>query len=148
MKRSDEEYRVMISGYLDDELNAADRAEFEEHLADCPKCQRELDTMRRLFCGTSSAFGAGDLSEADWDAFLENVYNRLERKTGWVVFVFGVLALALFGSYLFVMEPWTSALVKLLLATPVVGFAILFVSVLRQRLENLKTDRYTREIHR
>jgi len=110
--------------------------------------QRELDTMRMLFCGTSAAFGAEDLPEEQWDAFLENVYNRLERKTGWVVFVFGVLALTLFGSYVFVMEPWTSALVKLLLATPVVGFAILFVSVLRQRLENLKTDRYSREIHR
>lgn len=148
MKRSDEEYRVLISGYLDGELEPEDRADLEHHLETCPRCRRELDSMRCIFCGTSAAFGTDPVPEETWDEFLENVYNRLERKTGWVVFVFGALALTLFGIYVFLMEPWTSALVKLLLATPVVGLAILFVSVLRQRLENLKTDRYTREIHR
>lgn len=148
MKRSDEEYRVLISGYLDGELDPADRADLERHLETCPRCRRELDSMRCIFCGTSAAFGADSVPEETWDEFLDNVYNRLERKTGWVVFVFGALALTLFGIYVFVMEPWTSALVKLLLATPVVGLAILFVSVLRQRLETIKTDRYTREIHR
>ncbi len=148
MSRPDEEYRVLISGYLDNELEPEVRAELEAHLEECPRCQRELDTMKRLFWGTSAAFAADDLPQETWDEFLDNVYNRLERKTGWVVFVFGVLCLALFGAYVFLMEPWTSALVKLMVATPVAGLAILFVSVLRQRLENLKTDRYTREIHR
>ena len=148
MSRSDEEYRVLISGYLDNELEPGVRAELEAHLEECPKCQRELDTLRRIFWGTSAAFAAGDLPQETWDEFLDNVYNRLERKTGWVVFVFGALGLALFGAYVFLMEPWTSALVKVLVATPIAGLAILFVSVLRQRLENLKTDRYTREIHR
>jgi len=148
MSRPDEEYRVLISGYLDDELESEVRAELEAHLEECPKCQRELDTMKRLFWGTSAAFAADDLPQETWDEFLDNVYNRLERKTGWVVFVFGVLCLTLFGTYVFLMEPWTSALIKLLVATPVAGLAILFVSVLRQRLENLKSDRYTKEIHR
>jgi predicted anti-sigma-YlaC factor YlaD len=148
MSRPDEEYRILISGYLDDELEPEIRAELEAHLEDCPKCRREFDTMKRLFWGTSAAVAADDLPEETWDEFLDNVYNRLERKTGWVVFVFGVLCLTLFGTYVFLMEPWTSALIKLMVATPVAGLAILFVSVLRQRLENLKTDRYTREIHR
>ena len=148
MSRTDEEFRVLISGYLDNELSPEVRAELEAHLEECPKCQRELDSMKRLFWGTSAAFAADDLPQETWDEFLDNVYNRLERKTGWVVFVFGVLGLALFGAYVFVMEPWTSAVFKLMVATPVAGLAILFVSVLRQRLENLKTDRYTKEIHR
>lgn len=148
MSRSDEEYRVLISGYLDNELEPELRVELENHLEECPRCQRELDSMRRLFWGTSAAFAAGSLPQETWDEFLDNVYNRLERKTGWVVFVFGALALALFGGYVFVMEPWTSALIKVLVAAPVAGLAILFVSVLRQRLENLKTDRYSKEIHR
>lgn len=148
MSRSDDEFRVLISGYLDNELEPEVRAELEAHLKGCPKCQRELDTMRRLCWGTSAAFAGDEPPQETWDEFLDNVYNRLERKTGWVVFVFGALCLTLFGTYVFVMEPWTSALVKVLVATPIAGLAILFVSVLRQRLEHLKTDRYTREIHR
>ena len=148
MSRCDEEYRILISGYLDDELDPEQRADLESHLEGCPVCRRELNSMRRLFRGTSVAFAAEALPPEDWDKFLDNVYNRLERKTGWMVLVFGALCLALFGTYVFVMEPWTSALLKVLLAAPVAGLGILFVSVLRQRMEGVKSDRYTKEIHR
>lgn len=148
MKRCEEDYKVLISGYLDGELAPEEKRDLEDHLAGCPACQRELDAMRRLFWGTSAAFEGGDISEETWDRFLENVYNRLERRTGWALFIFGVCCLALYGFYAFIMEPWTSAAVKVLLAIPIAGLAVLFVSVLRQRLESIKTDRYTREIHR
>lgn len=49
---------------------------------------------------------------------------------------------------LFVTLPWASAPVKLLLALPAVGLAILFVSVLRERLAAIKHDRYSREVQR
>lgn len=148
MNRCEEHYRVLISGYLDGELAPADRADLEAHLEGCPACQRELDTMRRLFWGTTSAFALDEVSEKTWDDFLENVYNRIERRTGWIIFIAGMVLLSLFSLYMFVMEPWTSALWKVLLATPVAGLAILFVSVLRQRLEDMKTDRYSKEVHR
>ena len=148
MKRCDDHYRVMISGYLDGELDPEQHADLEAHLAACPPCQRELDEMRRICWGTTSAFAATDVPDAAWDDFLDNVYNRLERGTGWAVFLIGAVCLVLFGIYVFIREPWTSALVKVLFATPVAGLAILFVSVLRQRLENVRTDRYTREVHR
>ncbi len=104
--------------------------------------------MKRLVVGTAAALAPDDPPEEVWDTFLDRVYNRLERKTGWVVFVVGALALTVFGIVLFVTQPWASALTKLLLAVPVVGLAILFVSVLRQRLEVAKTDRYTKEVIR
>jgi hypothetical protein len=148
MSRCEEHYRVLISGYLDGELSPADLEELEAHLAQCATCQREVDVMRRLFWGTTSAFAVRDLSEETWDRFMDNVYNRLERRAGWTIFLLGLAGLSLFGSYTFFMEPWTSALVKVLIATPIAGLAILFISVLRQRLESAKTDRYSREVHR
>lgn len=36
-----------LSAYLDDQLPPAERAEIEVHLADCPSCQAELETLRR-----------------------------------------------------------------------------------------------------
>lgn len=148
MSRCEDHYRVLISGYLDGELNAEDKKELEVHLNGCASCQREMDVMRRLFWGTASAFAVSDLPEETWDRFMDNVYNRLERRTGWTIFLIGALCLLVFGMYTFFMEPWTSALVKVVIATPVAGLAILFVSVLRQRLEAAKTDRYSKEVHR
>lgn len=148
MNRCEEHYRVLISGFLDGELEPQERDDLEAHLQACPTCQREVDTMRRLFWGTTSAFAVNEIPETAWDEFLENVYNRIERRTGWIIFIFGAVLLALFSIYAFIMEPWTSALWKVLLATPVAGLAILFVSVLRQRLEDMKTDRYSKEVHR
>lgn len=148
MSRCEKHYRVLISGLLDGELDGDQRAELDEHLASCSGCQRELDSLRCLFSGTGAAFGGEGPPDEVWDTFLDDVYNRLERKTGWVLLVFGLLVLGAFGTYAFIVEPWGSALIKILIATPTVGLLLLFVSVLRQRLESVKTDRYTREVHR
>ena len=148
MNRCEEHYRVLLSGLLDGELDEEQQSELDEHLETCSGCSRELDSLRCIFIGTAEAFGADDLSEETWDTFLDSVYNRMERNTGWAVLLVGLLCLTLFGTYSFVAEPWGSALIKTLVATPIVGLIVLFVSVLRQRLESIKTDRYTREVHR
>ena len=148
MNRCEEHYRVLISGLLDGELDAEQQTDLDTHLATCADCQRELNSMRRLLTGTADAFGGDEPPEEVWDTFLENVYNRAERKTGWMLLIAGLLCLSAFGTYSFIAEPWGSALIKTLVASPVIGLVVLFVSVLRQRLENLKTDRYTKEVHR
>ena len=148
MNRCEEHYRLLISGMLDGELNAEQQDDLDKHLETCTDCQREVGGMRLLFSGTTEAFGGEEPPQELWDTFLDNVYNRMERKTGWTLLIVGVLCLTIFGTYTFIAEPWGSALVKTLVATPVVGLGVLFVSVLRQRVENIKTDRYTKEIHR
>lgn len=148
MSRCEEHYRVLISGLIDGELDAEQQADLDAHLTTCASCQRELDSLRRLFCGTGEAFAADEPPDEEWDRFLEDVYNRLERRTGWLLLLAGLVLLGLFGTYSFIMEPWGSALMKTLVATPVIGLTVLFISVLRQRLEGIKTDRYTKEVHR
>jgi len=148
MKPCEEHYRILISGLLDGELDAAQQADLHAHLETCPGCQRELDSLRCLFSGTAAAFGGEEPPEEIWDRFLDGVYNRLERKMGWAFLLAGAALLAAYGTYAFLAEPWGSALLKTLVAMPIIGLALLFVSVLRQRIESLKTDRYTREVHR
>jgi anti-sigma factor RsiW len=43
------ESKDWIDPYLDDELNPGELARFEEHLAECEVCQRELAQTRALF---------------------------------------------------------------------------------------------------
>lgn len=103
--------------------------------------------MRRLV-GAVSGLRVDSPPDEVWDTFLQGVYNRVERRTGWTIFILGAIALTLFGIYQFVVEPWGSALIKVLIAIPVVGLIIVFVSILRERLFVMKTDRYSREVQR
>jgi anti-sigma factor RsiW len=148
MSDTQAEFEVLLSGYLDGELDGEQRARFEALLEERPSRREEVESMRQLFVGTSALFAEARPPEEAWDTFLDDVYNRAERRVGWIVLVFGVIALALFGLYHFFTEPWGSALLKTLIATPVAGLSIVFVSVLRNRLHTLKTDRYSREVHR
>jgi len=143
-----EEQEALLSGYLDGELSPNQRQELEAMLAESPAMRRELEALERLKTGTDAACSLSDPPEEVWDRFLDTIYNRIERRTGWFVLVVGATALALYGITVFFVRPWVSVEVKLLLALPVVGLALLFISVLRQRLRARRTDRYTREIHR
>ena len=142
-----ESFQLLMSGYLDGELTTEDRARLEKHLASCWGCRQEFDKMRRLVTAASE-LRVDEPPEEVWETFMDGVYNRIERQTGWVLLVVGAAALALFGIYQFLSEPWGPALVKLLIATPVVGLAVVFISVLRERLFAAKTDRYSKEIQR
>jgi anti-sigma factor RsiW len=38
----------LVTDYLEGTLSEADRARFDEHLAECPMCRVHLDRMRRI----------------------------------------------------------------------------------------------------
>lgn len=142
-----EKFQPMISGLLDHELDEASTRMLEDHLKNCPKCRAELQKMERIVAATDRLRVQIPPDEV-WDSFLAGAYNRVERKTGWTAFIIGAVILAALGVWLFLAEPWASALVKLLVAIPVVGLLIIFVSVLRERLFLAKLDRYSKEIQR
>lgn len=148
MKESCEQYQHLISGLVDGELSGEDRRRVEEHLAACEACSREWLLMQRLAVGTRAALAAPSVPDEVWDGFVAGVYARVERRAGWLLLVAGAIALAAYGAFLFFTEPWTGALVKVLIATPVAGLTVLFISVLRQRLRSARTDRYSKEVFR
>ena len=147
MNKLCEDVQRMISGLLDEELTPEDLRRVEHHIAECPTCREELDNMK-LLVAAASGLEVKAPPEEVWDTFLNNVYNRIERKTGWLFFTIGMLVLAIYGSYHFIVDEWASAAEKTLIAAPIVGLAVLFVSVLRQRLFVRRTDRYSRDIKR
>lgn len=147
MAKDCEAFQPMMSAYLDGELSPAERTELEQHLASCEACKAEFEKMKR-FVNAASDLQVEAPAEEVWDRFLDGVYNRLERQTGWLIFIVGAVALTAYGVYVFVVEPWGSALVKLLIAAPVVGLVVVFASILRERLSVAKTDRYSKEIEK
>ena len=146
MAEPPEDFEPLISGYLDGELDTEQRAAFEARVQQDPALRRELEAMKRLYVGTAALCAVDEPPPEVWDRFLDGVYNRLERKTGWVVLLAGLALLLAYGVYAFVTTAWLTALIKVLIAIPVAGMAILFLSVLRQRIRAARTDRYTREV--
>ncbi len=137
----------LMSGYLDVELDAADRHRLETHVAGCAECRAELEAMTDLVDASNEL--AVDMPPDDvWDAFQDNVFARIERRTGWTLALAGLVVLAGFGLYYMVVLDWASPGIKLAVEIGLAGLVVLFFSVLRQRLVMRRHDRYSRDVRR
>lgn len=65
----------LVTDYLENELDAVDRAAVEEHLAACGHCTRYVRQVRRVLDLT-----AGDMPDPLPDATLEDLMARFRRR--------------------------------------------------------------------
>ena len=144
---SDPDLRVLLMGYLDGELEAADRTRVERALASDPDLKREYEEMRKLK-ELTAGFAVDERSDAELEMFWTGVYNRMERHTAWMLLLFGFTGVVAAGAYLFFTHPWPHWSVKLAGACGLVGTLLLLWSVWRERCRVLPHDRYHREVHR
>ena len=147
MDNTHEEMRTLMSGYLDDELDAEERKRFERYVSEHPEFKSELEEMKSL-TEAASEMNIEPVPDEIWDTFLDDVYRRLERRTGWTILISGVALLVGLGAYWFALAPWASPTVKVIAALPLSGLGLLFVSVLRERMFIIKTDKYSRDVRR
>lgn len=140
-----QDYKDSMMAYLDDELNDEQKRAFEVHLASCPKCTQELAEFRALKQITDGV----ELVEPEdrlWQQYWGGVYNRIERGIGWVVFSVASILLLIYGGFRaiesLIQDPTVGLLLKGGLLALLVGVAVLFVSILRERLYFWSKDRY------
>jgi len=140
-----QDYRDSMMAYLDHELSDEQLKAFEAHLASCPKCTQELEEFKKLKQITDDV----ELVEPEdrlWRHYWGGVYNRIERGIGWVVFSVAGILLLIYGGFTaienVITDPGISALLKVGLLALLVGLAILFVSVVRERIFFWSKDRY------
>jgi predicted anti-sigma-YlaC factor YlaD len=139
------DYKDLLMGYLDNELSDEQRNRFEEHLAGCPECAGELKEFQKLKAITDEV----TLVEPEdrlWQDYWSGIYNRIERSIGWVIFSVSAILLAIYGGFklieTIVTDAATGLLLKIGLLALIIGLAILFVSVLRERIYFWSRDRY------
>lgn len=140
-----DEYKDLMMGYLDNELTQQQREKFEEHIASHRECAAEFEEFKKLQQITDS-LSLAEPEDKIWDQYWSNTYNRLERGIGWVVFSVAAILLLIYGGFKLieqiVTDPTIGILLKGGLLLLIVGLAILFVSILRERLFIRKKDRY------
>jgi predicted anti-sigma-YlaC factor YlaD len=139
------DYKDLMMGYLDDELSEEQKKRFEKHLAGCPECAGELKEFQKLKAITDEV----TLVEPEdklWQDYWTGIYNRIERSIGWIIFSVSAILLAIYGGFMLIEKIITDAttglLLKIGLLALIIGLAILFVSVLRERIYFWSKDRY------
>jgi predicted anti-sigma-YlaC factor YlaD len=143
-------YKDLMMAYLDNEIDDEQRKAFEEHLASCTQCTKELKEFQKLKQLTDSVTLA-EPEDRIWQQYWGNVYNRVERGLGWIVFSISAILLTIYCGFelieKIIRDQTVGVLLKVALLALITGLAILFVSVLRERIYFWKKDRY-RDVRR
>ena len=139
------DYKDLMMGYLDDELSDEQKRRFEEHLAGCLECAGELEEFKRLKAITDEVTLV-EPEDRIWQDYWNGIYNRIERGIGWIIFSISAILLAIYGGFklieTIITDANTGMLLKIGLLALIVGLAILFMSVLRERIYFWQKDRY------
>ncbi len=140
-----ENYKDLMMGYLDGELDSQQKQTFETHIETCRDCRSELEEFRHLKQITDEVT-LREPEDKIWQQYWGNLYNRIERGIGWLLFSIAAVVLLIYGGFKLiegiVRDPSVGMLLKIGLLALLAGLAILFVSVLRERLYFWKKDPY------
>ena len=135
----------LISGYLDGALPQVQSQKVRLHVEDCGACRtllEEFGTLREAAMSTRFKSPADD----EWPELPRTVPGRLSRKAGWVVLIAWLLVVTTLALWRFLTQAGDPLEIFLALGLPG-ALLLLFLSVLMDRLRDLKTDRY-RGVHR
>jgi len=140
-------YKPLLMGFIDDELTETEAHRVEEHLKGCPACAREVEEFRRLKSATKNMRVVMP-SEREWELYWSSVYNRIERRIGWILVSVGAVLLASYGLYYlihtFLLAGEIPIVVRIGIIALVVGFCTLIVSAIRERMVLSRSDKYER----
>jgi predicted anti-sigma-YlaC factor YlaD len=140
-------FKPLLMGYLDEELTELEAQRVERHLQKCGDCTNELQEFRKLKEVTHD-MRVITPEDKHWDQYWASVYNRLERKVGWILVSIGSIILLAYAIYTlaetFIFGRNIPILIRVGVIALVGGFCTLLISVLRERLFISKSDKYER----
>lgn len=137
--------KKLLFPYLEEELSEKEKESVEEHLKRCPECRQELEKIKKL----EEIMGKMKLKNPPkeaWQMYWLSVYNRLERKIGWILLSVGGIFLLFFGGYQavegIIKDPSLPLVLKVGILLFMAGIAIMVVSLIREQFFVRKKERY------
>lgn len=140
------EWTVRAMAYIDGEMPEDEVRRFEAFLGAHPDIAREVRTMQAVRGLASQAMPPSPPPEY-WDEFPRGVWGRIHRGLGWLFYLAGALILLAYAAYAFLTST-AAGWIKIGVLAFGLGFLLLLLSVLRQRLREARTDRYSSEVRR
>lgn len=140
-----QEIKKLISSYYEGVLSEEQMQAVDAHVAACVECRRELEEIRQF----EEVMNKMELKKPKpevWRMYWASVYNRLERRFGWILFSIGAIILLFYGGYkmieAIIIDSTVPLLLKIGLLGLLAGFVVLLVSVGRERFFVRKRERY------
>ncbi len=137
--------KELISSYFGGELDKEKQKLAEEHLRECSECREEFEGMNEF----EEVMGKMEFKKPArevWEIYWTSVYNRLERRIGWILLSLGAMILLFFGGYKaiegIIQDPTTPLILKVGILALLGGLVVLLVSVIRERIFVRKRERY------
>lgn len=139
---TDEHVGELLSGYIDGELTQRDRQRVRLHCEACPDCERQLEELKSLRARIGES-RLSDVSQDIWREKMNDITVTTSRGLGWLLFIGGLLIAAGVAIYEFVTNLQSLSPTAMLIIGGVYGgLLLLFISVLRQRLIERRSDKY------
>lgn len=126
---------------LDGEMDAKEQATYEDHVKACDDCTRELKEMGRIVELTND-LRLKPPDEEFWASYWDSLYRRMERGSGFMFMILGLVAILLYGVYKAVTSPEFLTFKGISITLILVGLVIVFLSVVRERYHESKSDPY------
>lgn len=131
---------TLLTGHLDGALPQAQSQRVRLHLEDCPTCRtlvEEMATLRETALSTRFV----QPEEEHWPELPQTRASWLGRFSGWTLLIAWLVVVCGLALWNFLSQTGDPLEIFLVLGLPG-ALALLFLSVLADRLRELKTDRY------
>lgn len=137
--------KELISSYFDGMLEETQKKAVEEHLKACQACRKEFEEMK-AFEEVMAKMEFRKPKKEMWEVYWASVYNRLERKLGWILLSIGGMILLFFGGFKAVegllRDPSVPLILKVGILTALAGAVVLLVSLLKEQVFVRRRERY------
>lgn len=141
---------LLLEKYFDEGLNKDEKQEFEHLINSDDKYKKEFEEQKRVK-EVLSKMKMKNPSNEVWDSYWLGVYNQIERGLAWIIISIGAILLLGYGAVHmvenFFEDTQTPPVIKYGAAAVAVGFVILIISILREKLYTGTKDKY-KEIQR
>ncbi len=137
----DKEIEVLLSGYLDGELTQQERQKVGVYLERDERYREILAELERVKTETEHLHYE-EPSSGDWKTMEKSLVQDVSRGLGWIILSIWAVALTSYGLWELAAAPDEPLTGKLLVFGFFLGVALLFCSVLTQRMRESRTDKY------
>ena len=136
-----EDIEVSISGYLDGELTQQESQRIEIHLQNCPECSKTFENLEKAQQAAKQLL-IEQPSKEEWSAMENQIFAKVTRGFGWSILIVWSVVTVVYAAFQYAIAPNEPFIEKILVFGFFLGVALLFLSVLYERLREAKTDRY------
>ncbi|MCK5145418.1 zf-HC2 domain-containing protein [bacterium] len=139
-------YKTLLIGLMDGELSPEEIHDVNKHLVKCELCRNEYDALSSAGMEIEKVTFA-EPSEAELNRLWKAPYSRWTKNSGLLMILIGWLTLIVYAVVEALRDSQEPLFSRLAVAAVIIGFLVLLVNVLRERIITYKNDPY-KEVER